>query len=295
MTNLQYRQQKIQEKRKQTPWREYLMEIVSRFPLLYYKNDKWVTVYSPKRQIKTLYSTDDVVPWVWINWTVSWFFQNLDKLFLESSFPNLHHFWSVINSNFSQYVINSKNTYLSNMVIANCEDVLYSFNIKDNSSLVLNSLNIVKNNNTIYTCKAVTESFNIFYSKNIHNSSDIRFSSNLVWCHFCIFCNDLNNLSYCINNTQYSKEVFEQESKKILINKAHREEKYEDIKPNALNINVENVTWDDIVNSGNVTDWYHILNLNICMIVFLIEDPNIFMRFPIDELFLLIFIVHDMV
>lgn len=38
MTNLQARQEKIQAKRKQTPFREFMMEIVSWYSLLFHKN-----------------------------------------------------------------------------------------------------------------------------------------------------------------------------------------------------------------------------------------------------------------
>ena len=45
MTNLQHRQQKIQEKRKQTPFREFLMEIASRYPMNLYKHTKLLSIY----------------------------------------------------------------------------------------------------------------------------------------------------------------------------------------------------------------------------------------------------------
>ena len=49
MSNLQSRQEKIQAKRKQTPWRGFLMEICSRFPLNLYKLDGMISRY-PKTQ-----------------------------------------------------------------------------------------------------------------------------------------------------------------------------------------------------------------------------------------------------
>ena len=38
MSNLAYRQQKIQEKRKQTPWRDFVMEIASWYPIVFGKS-----------------------------------------------------------------------------------------------------------------------------------------------------------------------------------------------------------------------------------------------------------------
>lgn len=46
MSNLQHRQQKIQAKRKQTPWREFVMEICSWFPFALYKNNNITTPYN---------------------------------------------------------------------------------------------------------------------------------------------------------------------------------------------------------------------------------------------------------
>ena len=39
MTDLQHRKQKIQEKRKQTPWREFVKQIASWQPNVFYKVD----------------------------------------------------------------------------------------------------------------------------------------------------------------------------------------------------------------------------------------------------------------
>ena len=52
------------------------------------------------------------------------------------------------------------------------------------------------------------KSFNIFYSKFIENSSDVWFSSNLINCHDCILCDNLENKNYHIQNKEYSKEEY---------------------------------------------------------------------------------------
>jgi len=43
MSNLSYRQEKIQVKRKATPWRDFVMEIASRMPVIFYKIDNNVS------------------------------------------------------------------------------------------------------------------------------------------------------------------------------------------------------------------------------------------------------------
>jgi hypothetical protein len=45
MNSLQYRQEKIQAKRKQTPWRQFVMEMASWFPLVLQKDGKYISRY----------------------------------------------------------------------------------------------------------------------------------------------------------------------------------------------------------------------------------------------------------
>ena len=48
MPDLSYRQQKIQEKRKQTPWRQFLIEIASWYGYGFYKNGSSISRFNPK-------------------------------------------------------------------------------------------------------------------------------------------------------------------------------------------------------------------------------------------------------
>jgi hypothetical protein len=50
MQDLTYRQQKIQEKRKLTPWRTFLLEIASRYGYGFYKNGGGISRFSPSIQ-----------------------------------------------------------------------------------------------------------------------------------------------------------------------------------------------------------------------------------------------------
>ena len=102
----------------------------------------------------------------------------------------------------------SKNAYLSSVVIENCENVLYSFCIVTNGINIISSNLVTENSSNIFQSVCVSNSMNIFYSRYIINSSDLRFCSNCVGCHNCIACADLENSSYCIENVQYSKEEF---------------------------------------------------------------------------------------
>ena len=58
MNNLKYRQKKIQEKRKKTPWRDFVKEIASWVSLSFYKQDGVLTRY-PKERITNITSAQE--------------------------------------------------------------------------------------------------------------------------------------------------------------------------------------------------------------------------------------------
>jgi hypothetical protein len=60
MATLQYRQQKIQEKRKQTQWKEFLLEFASRFPLVLQKDGQHISRYPSKGRWFNLYYNNDI-------------------------------------------------------------------------------------------------------------------------------------------------------------------------------------------------------------------------------------------
>ena len=58
MSNLSYRQQKIQGKRKQTPWRDFVMEICSWMPIILYKNNGLISVYPDNGKISIIENSE---------------------------------------------------------------------------------------------------------------------------------------------------------------------------------------------------------------------------------------------
>jgi len=58
MPDLSYRQKKIQEKRKQTPRREFLKEIASWFQLSFYKNNGIISRYPETDRCGIVYEVD---------------------------------------------------------------------------------------------------------------------------------------------------------------------------------------------------------------------------------------------
>jgi hypothetical protein len=59
MSNLELRQSKLQERRKQTPWRDFVREIASRYQLTLYKNKGLVSRYPDTARVNQLLSSTD--------------------------------------------------------------------------------------------------------------------------------------------------------------------------------------------------------------------------------------------
>jgi hypothetical protein len=54
MSNIAHRQQKIQEKRKKTPWREFVRDICSWYQITFYKNQGQISRYPESDRIGKL-------------------------------------------------------------------------------------------------------------------------------------------------------------------------------------------------------------------------------------------------
>lgn len=223
MNNLQHRQQKIQEKRKQTPWREFVMEIVSLRSFSLYKSNNLTSIFPQTERIRWIVSHDEFEEYrdklVGVLGEIDYsqpFFDIYKKLWDSVNLPPTILFGSCENANFSDQTVSSKNCYLSYVVIRDCEDVLYSVSVKEGSKNILNSLMVRDWSDTVFYSKGIISSFSVFYSHFITNSSNIWFSSNLVWCTECVGCQNLDNQSYCIKNKKYAKEEYLRLKKQLL-------------------------------------------------------------------------------
>lgn len=56
MPDLRYRQERIQEKRKQTPFRDFVKEVCSWSPLTYYKNKGFVSIFPETDRLQHIVS-----------------------------------------------------------------------------------------------------------------------------------------------------------------------------------------------------------------------------------------------
>jgi hypothetical protein len=87
----------------------------------------------------------------------------------------------------------------------------------------------------------IRSSFN-FYSRFILESSNIWFSTNLVGCHDCIYCDHLTNASYQIKNVEYTKEQYEEIKMKMMKDQKGFEKYYLGLPTDGENLVSENTT-----------------------------------------------------
>ncbi len=264
MQDIKQREAKMQEARKNTPWRDFIKEIGSRCSLVFYKNHWFISRYPNSDRIgkvisqKDFEDTRDILcnKWIIYNTKLS-FFDNYRQLSKNTNLWNMLHYTVNENSNFSDVVTWVKNAYLSSLLINWCENIGYSYSVKDNSRNVLNSVMVWDKSENIYTSSGIIHSYMIFFSKYITDSSDIWFSSNLIGCTHCIWCNGLENKSFCINWKEYTKEEYSQKKEQILKNKQNYPIYHKKLKIPWKNIWSKEVSWNFNIQSNNIKNWLY--------------------------------------
>ncbi len=205
MTNLQDRQLKIQEKRKKTPRRDFLMEIASWYSLTFYKN-RWLTSTYPYTDRMTVVSLQSALESDSIHREyTSNFLCDLQWLMKSSALPAINHRWQNENAEYTETAVNVKNSYLSFTVTKWSQNILYSVMTRESND-VLNSIDVIDWSSIVYSSVAIVNSAAVFFSKYIIDSNNIWFSENLIGCSECLLCHDLQNQSYCINNKGTSEK-----------------------------------------------------------------------------------------
>lgn len=259
MPDLHYWQEKIKERRKTTSWKDFLLTIGSWRPMAFYKNNGYISIYptSPRSpEVKSNETYDESIVWLYQDYSNGNIFNDISILLWKVWLANVAQVNNE-NSNFSDTTINSKNIYLSTVIINNCENVAYGVSVKDNSTNVFDSMMVWDHSENIYKSQSVIKSFNIFYSITIVNSNNIRFSRNLVGCTECMYCNDLDNQSYCIYNKVYPKEEYLILKKKILQEK----EKFSLTDGVGKNIACWNTKWSANIECTDCDNVYYSYNV----------------------------------
>ncbi len=269
MPDIKQRELKMQEKRKNTPFREFIKTIASRRALGFYKNSWMTTIFPDTGRVwgvvshKQFEEGRDALTASGLEYDASKsFFENIKVLMQGVHFPATILFGECENANFTDQTLSIRNWYLSYVVIRDCENILYSLSIKEHSINVLNSFMVWDNCENIYFSKWIIKSYNIFYSKHILNSSNIRFSDNLTGCSECIFCNNLDNQSYCIENKVYAKEDYLQKKQELLRQKDQFLWRYLKLSNLWNNIASHDVTGTYNINCANIQDGYYNAQIN---------------------------------
>jgi hypothetical protein len=141
------------------------------------------------------------------------FFKQFRSLFNTVVRQSVVHNGTCINSEYANYILNSKNIYLSYSVIFDSENIYFSTNI-DKSFNVLDSLNLSECD-LIYESMGLNKTYNTLYSYWSSNCVDCNFVLFCKNCQNCFGCVNLVNKSYCIFNIEYSKEQYEEKMKEF--------------------------------------------------------------------------------
>lgn len=262
--DIHYYEKLIQEKRKKTPWREFVREMASWTTLNFYKRDGMACRYPPTNRITHLWKNFwEEAPDIDCNikdWTsfFSHFKQFQDKIPLAYTVQFANENCEYTDSSYLAY-----NCYLSFAIWLDSKEVLYSAFSYDNIEKVYNSFLVWKQSSNVYQSSWIMNSYNIFYSKYITWSHNIWFSTNMIGCQECIWCDGLQNQKYHIWNVAYEKEEYEKKKIEILRDKSSYLKSYSHIKSRkAINFASENVEWNYIIESSNILNGGWIFRLH---------------------------------
>lgn len=268
MTTLEKWQQKIIARRKQTPFKEFIIEMGSWNPIKFYRNNGLISKYPVSSRANVLslkdyneqrdgfcdYGRDFV-------WDRDFFVQ-LQELSSTVPCPSVLHIGNNENCDFCETAVHAKDAYLSSIVTHGSEKVLYSDVVREWCRNVLNSCYVQYNSENIYCCLGIETSYQIFYSRFINNSNNIWFSTNLIGCSECLFCNGLENKKFCIENRELEESEYRKQKSEILAKKSHFLSWYKNlINIKWTNYNSTNVSGSNIIESENVENGFVVMRM----------------------------------
>lgn len=273
--SLQDRQAKIKAKRAATPWKQFVMEMASRYPFAFYKNQGLISKYHPdaQRVTKIMASKDYEIhrndsynnsP----DLSENSFFEKFAQLLYSQPHEALKQFVGSENADYVDIAFAAKNAYLSSCVLES-ENVAYFFQVKNGSADVYNSMLIFDHCSNIFSSRSVVRSYNIFYSSTIQNSNNLRFCVNMINCSECLLCDGLENQTYCIQNKQFTKEDYLAQKVKLLTAKDRFAQVHEQILSKVGMNTGENIIGQSNILCADVEQGYYNYSVkdgrNICL------------------------------
>ncbi|MBI5152806.1 hypothetical protein HZA39_04685 [Candidatus Peregrinibacteria bacterium] len=135
---------------------------------------------------------------------------------------------NVVNSEYTNYVVDVKNCYLVNGTIF-AEDCYYGspYYCKDCVDSTL-----LRHSELCYECVDSEKLYNCDFCTDCQNSRDLSYCYDVKTSHDCVFCVGLRNAEYHIFNKKYSKEEYEKKLIELNLKNPSQKlfEQWEDIK-----------------------------------------------------------------
>jgi len=194
------------------------------------------------------------------------FFEQLKELAEVAPRLNL---WSVntVNSDYSNYIVDSKNCYLCFTALGGNEDCMYSGYL--NGSINCIDCDYITKCDKCYQCFNCDNSYNCQYSIDSSNCRDSAFLADCSDCSDCFGCVGLRNKQYHIWNKAYTKEEYQAELVNLKMPSRQNVVFFKD-KLNKLWLEFphrymhgkknQNVTGDYVINSNNCKNSFFINN-----------------------------------
>lgn len=224
-----------------------------------------ISIYAPDKTGYKIFSIDE---WWSDDWDAMEYGRDYDptKKFFEQfeallkDVPRL----ALYNSNtqdceYSNFIAECKNCYMSSVVYYNCENTHYSYmtyTSKDNVD--------VSFCDKVENCYELVDGANCFdcrYSNRLENCRNCYFSQDLIGCSDCILCNNLRSKKFCIENKQLTEEEYKQKMSEINLGSRKTIDeylkKYDEMRKTSIVkyvniVNCENCQGDNLKNCKNV-------------------------------------------
>ncbi len=183
-----------------------------------------------------------------------------------------------VNSDYTNNSSENKNCYLI-FASENNEDCMYD-RLVHHCKSVLDCVSTY-DSELCYECIDCKKCFKCLYSERLQECVDVLFSFDMKNCQNCILCMNGRNMTYCIENVQYTKEEFEKKKAEILSSYESIEKakvRYAELRAKAtvkyaLSIKCNNATGDYIFNCHDGVNLFDVRNAKNCSYVADGEDP----------------------
>jgi hypothetical protein len=202
-----------------------------------------------------------------IDWSKD-FFSQLFDLFKKQPRIYQYRLGTVINSDYGNSVVNSKNAYLSYSVI-DCEDVMYSEGI-DRSKNTLDSFASYDLDSCYYNILS-DRNYNSHFLLSSRSCIDSYFLYDCTNCQNCCLSSNLRNQQYVFRNKKLSKEEYQKAVEDLNLSShtgfSNSKNEFIEIYRNAIHkyadiVSSQNVTGDFIINSKDVFRSFDISNMS---------------------------------